>query len=136
MSTIPEITVNDWVTPDSLMYSMPDPLPTVDDKNTPTIGPGDDPAAQQFVQPGSEPQPIPLALEPDDDPIVIQNPDGSSISIEKSSKGWKGSVDIGTGSTQVYYGKTKNELLTNVLTAQANATKKIREQNRQIKFGG
>lgn len=134
-----EITANDWLSPNDRMYTMPEPVPTVDDKNTPTIGPGDDPAAQQFEQPLPEPEPQPLpapVVEADDDPIVIQNPDGSSISIEKSSKGWKGSVDIGTGSTQVYYGKTKNELLTNVLTAQANATKKIREQNRQIKFGG
>jgi len=89
-----------------------------------------------------EPEPEPVAPQPQyvqevepDEPEVIENPDGSSIRIEKSSKGWKGTVDIGYGSTQVFYGKTKNELLKNLMVAQLNATKKIREQNKKIKLG-
>lgn len=107
--------------------------PEMVDDNLPMIGPD---LGNETPEPLLAPvQIMDTPLEADDEPISIQSPDGSTISIEKSSKGWKGSVDIGTGSVQVYYGKTKNELLTNVLTAQANATKKIREQNRKIKLG-
>lgn len=134
------ITASEWITDKDYggMYTMPDPPPQVDDKNTPMIGP-DDPAATQIAPepqpaPIAEPLPPPAATE-DDEPVVTTLADGSVLTIEKTKKGWKGTVDIGTGTQQVYYGKTKTELIINVLTAQANATKKIREQSRQLKLG-
>jgi predicted RNase H-like HicB family nuclease len=87
-------------------------------------------------EPEPEPAPAPPQPEPEpEEPIILTNPDGSYTRMEKSSKGWKATVDIGTGSSQVFYGKTKDELIQNILTAQLNATKKIREQNKKIKLG-
>lgn len=87
-----------------------------------------------------EPATVVLVVDPpppaEDQPVVFNGPDGSTSTLEKSSKGWKGSVDLNNGTQpQVYYGKTKDELIGSILNAQANATKKIREQNRQIKLG-
>lgn len=71
-----------------------------------------------------------------DEPQVIENADGSSIRIEKSSKGWKGVLDSGTGApVEVFYGKTKTEMFTNIAVGKMNATKKIRSMTREMKLG-
>lgn len=87
------------------------------------------------IAPVVEP-PIATPTPEEDEPIVIDLGNGGQAVIEKTkSKGWKGSIDVGNGGVQNFYGKTKNDLLIELFKAQANATKKIREQNRQIKLG-
>jgi hypothetical protein len=61
--------------------------------------------------------------------------DGTQLVLSKDKGVWVGSVVGRAGSAQVYKGATKNKLILEVLKAQANATKKIREQNAKIKFG-
>jgi hypothetical protein len=49
-------------------------------------------------------------------------------------KAWRREIDCGDGAgVQVFEGDTKDELIEALSTAQLNATKKIREQNRRIK---
>jgi hypothetical protein len=134
---VQEITANDWIDNNTLIDFRPDPTPLVDDKNTPMIAPDFNPEptlppVQPTVQPELVAQPEP---EDEDEPIAITTDEGFHMTLEKTKKGWKGAIDIGTGAVQNFYGKTKDELVTNLLKAQANATKKIREQNRVIKLG-
>lgn len=72
--------------------------------------------------------------EPEDAPEVHKFDDGSSVTVEKTNKGWKATLDNNDGSgNEVFYGKNKNELLVNSLAAKARATKKIRSQEKEIK---
>jgi hypothetical protein len=85
-------------------------------------------------------QPVPVAVVPEPEvagPKATNYPDGSSVTIEKTSRGWKAELDLGfPGATkEVFYGSTKDEMWQNLAVAKLNATKKIREQNRQIKLG-
>lgn len=109
------------------------------EENLPMIAPDLNPQIITNVPAFMEEEPVAEAPQPaqaePEEPLIFTNPDGSYTSIEKSSKGWKGTIDIGTGSQQVFYGKTKDELIQNLLTAQLHGTKKIREQNRKIKLG-
>jgi hypothetical protein len=101
------------------------------------VAPSADPPAEPVAEPVTPlaPPPAPAPVE-EDEPIVIDLGNGGQAVIEKTkSKGWKGSIDVGNGGVQNFYGKTKNDLLIELFKAQANATKKIREQNRQIKLG-
>jgi hypothetical protein len=83
------------------------------------------------VEPVVEPLPPP---EPDE-PETMSLDDGTELTIEKEKGQWKGTVASPTGGNpQVYWGKTLKELIFNTLKAQANATKKIREQNAKLKF--
>lgn len=71
-----------------------------------------------------------------DEPQTFEYEDGSSIKIDKKKGSWRAILDSGTGApAEVFYGNTKDELLQNVMAAKIQATKKIREQNREIKLG-
>lgn len=83
-----------------------------------------------------EPQPVVPPVEPEpDQPETFELEDGTKLVLEKEKGQWKGSIVGLAGNPQVYWGKNKNELIINTLKAQANATKKIREQNLKLKFG-
>jgi hypothetical protein len=83
------------------------------------------------VEPVVDPPPPP---DPDE-PETMTLDDGTELTIEKEKGQWKGTVASPTGGNpQVYWGKTLKELIFNTLKAQANATKKIREQNAKLKF--
>ena len=97
---------------------------------------------------GLEPEIVPTPVVPVADviPEPVPDPegpevmdfDGGQATLEKEKGQWKLTVtsDQG-GNPQVYWGKTKNELILGSLgKAQFNATKKIRELNRQVKLGG
>lgn len=89
------------------------------------------------AEPVVETAPVAAAepVEPEG-PEVIELDGGGTVTIEKTkSKGWKASIDVGIGGVQNFYGNTKNELLLAAFKAQANATKKIRDLNKQVKFG-
>jgi hypothetical protein len=89
---------------------------------------------RQPVAPSSDPEPPPPP--PDESPETVEF-DGGTATLEKEKGQWKLTV-VGSagGNPQVYWGKTKNELLLSSLAkAQINATNKIREQNKQIKLG-
>jgi len=78
-----------------------------------------------------EPPPAPEV----DEPETMTLDDGTELTIEKEKGQWKGTVASPTGGNpQVYWGKNLKELIFNTLKAQANATKKIREQNAKLKF--
>ena len=83
------------------------------------------------------PEPPVRAPEPEPDtPEVLDLEDGTRLTLEKEKGQWKGTIAGGAGRPQVFWGKTKNELILNTLKAQANATKKIREQNTKLKLEG
>lgn len=117
----------------------PDKPDNIDDQPTPMIAPDLVPQVITNVPElvdTPEPEITPEPAQPESvEPVIFSNPDGSYTRMEKTSKGWKATVDIGSGGQQDYYGKTKDELIQNILKAQLHATKKIREQNRAIKLG-
>jgi hypothetical protein len=95
-------------------------------------GDPDVPVLVDEVENPPAPDPEPVAGE---QPEVYEYPDGSSVTIENIPTGVKATVSVGEGGgDQVYYGKDRNELLNQVLSAQLNATKKIRQQNKQLKL--
>ena len=86
--------------------------------------------------PEPEPEPEPVVVPDPDEPETMTLEDGTELTIEKERGQWKGTVASPTGGNpQVYWGKTLKELIFTTLKAQANATKKIREQNAELKFG-
>lgn len=89
-----------------------------------------DPVVPEVPAPAAEPQ------EPDA-PEITELEDGGTITLEKEKGQWKATLDPGTGANaEVFWGKNKNGLMTNVLKAKLNATKKIRDLNKQLKLGG
>lgn len=96
-------------------------------------------AAEEEARIAAEQPPVvvPVAEPEVSGPKVTSYPDGSSVIVEKTSRGWKAELDLGLpGATkEVFYGSTKDEMWQNLAVAKLNATKKIREQNRQIKLG-
>lgn len=93
----------------------------------------------EWGQPGT-PDPIQTddqteVVEAPPEPIVFEYEDGSSITIEQpeiTGRGWRATADSGTGKPpEVFYGKTKDELLQNVLVGKMNATRKINELKRK-----
>ena len=119
----------DWGAPD---------LPDLDDDqpnpNDPVLVPQDGLTPEIITPEPVAPVPVP---EPEaEEPETVELEDGTTLTLEKEKGQWKGTVASSTGGNpQVYWGKTKNELIFNVLKAQANATKKIREQNAKLKYG-
>lgn len=88
------------------------------------------------------PPPEPEAVAPTPDPAFEPEPeiytfeDGSTAAIEKTAKGWKATLDSKTGAPpEVFYGRTKDEMYQNVMAGKIQATKKIRQQNRELKLG-
>jgi len=69
------------------------------------------------------------------EPVVYNYDDGSTVTIEQpelTGRGWRATADSGTGKpAEVFYGKTKDELLQNVLVGKLNATRKINELKRK-----
>ena len=118
------MTTKDEVDPNLLDDERPSPL------NPDIIG-NQPPAPSEEVE---EPVVVPPA-EPDPEvPEILQLEDGAFVSLEKEKGQWKATLDPGTGHSEVFWGKTKNELLTNVLVGKLNATKKIRELNKKVKL--
>lgn len=71
-----------------------------------------------------------------DEPQVYQYEDGSQVTVEHGSRGWKATLDSNTGApVEVFYGATKDELLLNLSAGKMNATRKIRELNKKAKLG-
>lgn len=144
---MPKATVDPWLLDAS---GQPDEFTHVDFQLRPedAIDPDDrgldqfsglDPEIVGPPAPSDEPDPvvavIPPPPEPEPETEVHELEDGTQLTLEKDKGQWKGSVIGPTGNPQVYWGKNKNELIVNILKAQANATKKIREQNLKLKFG-
>lgn len=116
--------------------------PELIDDGLETIPPDLDPQVITNVvhEPVVEPEPIvaPVATIPDpDEPQLIENEDGTFIQIEKGPKGWKATLDSSAigGRKEVFYGKTKSEMYTNIATGKMNATKELNKLNRKIKLG-
>ena len=95
------------------------------------IGPSvPDPAAPP-VAPPVEPPPPPDPEEPE----VFDIGDGATVTRTKERGQWKAVLDPGTGANpEVFWGKNKDELLTNVLKGKLEATRKIRELNKKAKL--
>jgi hypothetical protein len=93
----------------------------------PDIDPNAPPVQPEPVAP---PAPAPAPAVPE----VIEYEDGSALSIEKTPKGWRAVLDSGSGNPEVFYGKTQNEMWTNVAAAKMHATRHIRDLDRKIKL--
>jgi hypothetical protein len=97
-------------------------------------------ADEEPETPGLEPEvvePVVVAPAPKEPPKpeVMQLQDGMTVVIEKNDKGWKATLDANTGARpEVFEAKTKDDLLRQALIKGVNATKKINQQNRQIKL--
>lgn len=76
-------------------------------------------------------QPAPPAVH---EPEVIQYDDGSALTITKNSRGWEAVLDSGSGNPEVFRGKTKDEMWTNIAAAKMHATRHIRDLNKKIKL--
>lgn len=71
-----------------------------------------------------------------DEPEVIEYEDGSSVSIEKTAKGWTATLNSNDGSgIERFHGHNKNDMWKNLAAGKLNANKKIRSLTRQIKLG-
>jgi hypothetical protein len=85
--------------------------------------------------PSTEPIPAPTPAPPAPSaPEVIEYEDGSSLSIEKTNRGWKSTLNSGVGKPEIFYGKTKEEMWTNVASAKMHATRRIHDLNREVKL--
>ncbi len=87
--------------------------------------------------PSEEPvePPAPVVEPEPEGPEVIDIGEGATILRTKEKGQWKAVLDPGTGaSPEVFWGKTKDELLVNALTGKLNATRKIRELNKKVKL--
>jgi hypothetical protein len=101
------------------------------EENTP-IGPVA-PVDEEPVPPVT-PTPAPDAA---DEPKVYEYADGSSVTIEHGSRGWKATLDSNTGANpEVFYGGTKEEVLVNLSAGKISATQEIRKLNKKLKFEG
>jgi len=105
-------------------------LTTIADEHPELMAPEQPQAA---VEPPPQAAAEPVAAERV--PEVITYDDGSSITIEKTNKGWHAVLDSGQGGTENFYGKTKDEMWTNVASAKLHATRKIRDLNKKLKLG-
>jgi hypothetical protein len=77
----------------------------------------------------------PVPVEPEG-PEVVDLPDGGTLTFQKTSKGWEAILDNGTSAKpEVFKGKNKNELMIAMASGKLNATKKIRDLNRELKLG-
>lgn len=83
--------------------------------------------------PPAPPAPAPAPVAPPQ-PEVIEYEDGSTLSTEKTTKGWRAVLDSGSGNPEVFYGKTQNEMWSNVAAAKMHATRHIRDLDRKIKL--
>lgn len=119
------MTTRDEVDPD-LLDDEPTPL-------NPQIVGNQPPAPSEVDDEPAPVVPTPVVEEPGG-PEIVELEDGAFVSLERDSKGWKATLDPGTGHAEVFWGNTKNELLVNVLTGKMNATKKIRELNKKVKL--
>lgn len=97
------------------------------DPNEPAPGPTPAPIAPTEEP---EPAPAPAPVQPE----TIEYEDGSALSIERTNKGWRAVLNSGAGNPEVFYGKTKDEMWTNVAAAKMHATRHIRDLDRKIKL--
>lgn len=118
----------------------PDPDDLFPDEPNIVIAPNDQlepEVVTNTIEPEPTPEPIAVVPPEPEGPEVIQNADGTFIEYEKSSKGWKATLDstaIG-GRKEVFYGKTKTEMFNNIAVGKINATKELNKLNRRIKLG-
>lgn len=104
----------------------PDLAPTAEEVEA-ADGPPAPPAPVAAVEPVVPPEP--------EGPQVHQYEDGTIVSIEHTSKGWEATLDAGTGGpAEVFRGRTKDDMFLELARGKANATRKIREQNRKEKL--
>ena len=96
--------------------------PVVNPEPTPDPAPVEDVSAAPVSEPEEENLSFPV--------------EGGVVRMEHTSKGWCGTLEYDNNSKpEVFYGKTKNELIVNVLKGKLHATKAIQELNRKVKLG-
>lgn len=96
------------------------------------------PADEILSTPPADLTPAPVVVAEEvysDEPEYLDLPDGGRVAIEKTKKGWCATLDSGSGGLEKFYGKTKNEMLQQVLVGKLNATKQIRDLTRKVKLG-
>lgn len=106
-------------------------VPLLDELNS--IAEETEPSVEEILDTTPQPPPKPVEEEPQE----FQYADGSSLTVEHSKRGWKATLNTGIAgvNSEVFYGKTKEEMYQNVAAGKINATKKIRELNRKVQLG-
>jgi hypothetical protein len=94
------------------------------------------PTPEEVIQADGAPAPVvvPVPVVAVPDPEVHEYPDGSTVSLEKTNKGWCATLDSGGKAPEKFYGRTKDDLLTNVLAAKLHASQHIRDLSKKIKL--
>jgi hypothetical protein len=96
----------------------PENFPPPEDTPPTVIAPSAEPTAPTFAPPD-----------------VVEMEDGSSVKTYEDAEGWHAEVNPGNGRTlQVFHARSDRDLLKQLAVAQANATKKINQQEKQIKL--
>lgn len=83
--------------------------------------------------PAPQPQPEPAPVPPAEDQPEVFDIEGGQVTIEKTGTGWKATLK--GKRTEVFKGKTKSELMTNVLAGKLNASNQLDKLNKQLKLG-
>ena len=89
--------------------------------------------------------PVPASVEvapaPSPQPVAAEQPeiieiDGGTITIEKEKNGYKATLEqTEGGGKEVFRGRTRSDLMTEVLAAKLQATNQIRRLNKKLKVG-
>jgi hypothetical protein len=134
-----KVAIDPFLDPDVHLDLRPDPVePDLGSPYDPTLGPDDlTPQEEEPTESVEEPvAPEPTPAPKNDEPEFIDYGDGMSATVEKKKGVWVATLTVGQGiQPQVFKGKTKDEMFKNLMKGQIQATKKIREQNRQLKLG-
>lgn len=98
------------------------------------------PTAEEVIDADGAPEPepvVPVVVTPvvtREEPESFTYPDGSTVVVDKTHRGWCATLDSGGKAPEKFYGRTKDELLTNVLAAKLHATQHIRDLNKKLKL--
>lgn len=94
------------------------------------------PTAEEVLEadgPAPQPQPEVIPIPPAEDQPEVFDIEGGQVTIEKTGTGWKATLK--GKRTEVFKGKTKSELMTNVLAGKLNASNQLDKLNKQLKLG-
>jgi len=106
-------------------------LAEIANSNPDQFAPPPEPVVETPLTPVVETPVIPQYAQPE----TVTMDDGSSVEITNDVEGWHATVNPGGGKTlQIYHAHSERDLLKALAVAQANATKKINQQEKQIKL--
>ena len=99
------------------------------------VNPSDPPPVPEN---GNQEPIVPTIVPVDEGPEVINLEDGGTVTIEKTSKGWKAVLDSGIPGVpqENFYGNTWRQLLANLAKGKLEASKAIKKLKKEKLLGG